>query len=58
MSKVKTKKKTYLLDGFKGMKRYWKLKEKALYCKFFRTRFGRGSGQIVSQPTDRNNSYK
>jgi hypothetical protein len=34
----------YLLDGFKEMRRYWKLKEKALYCKFLRTIFGSGCG--------------
>jgi len=37
-----------LSDDFKGKRRYWKLKEKALFGTVWRTRFGRGSGRVVS----------
>jgi hypothetical protein len=36
------------LDDLKENKRYWKLKEEALW----RTRFGRGYGPVVRQTTE------
>jgi hypothetical protein len=38
-----------LLDHLKEKKRYWKLKEEALDCTLWRTRFGRGYGFVVRQ---------
>jgi hypothetical protein len=38
-----------LLDDFKEMRRYWKLKEEALDRILWRTGFGRGYGPIVRQ---------
>ena len=38
-----------LLDGLKDKRRYWKLKEEALDCTLWRTRFGRGCGPVVRQ---------
>jgi hypothetical protein len=38
-----------LLDDLKEKKRYWKLKEEALYRTGCRTRFGRGYGPVVRQ---------
>jgi len=39
----------HLLDDFKEKRRYWKLKEEALYRTFRRTRFGRGYGPVARQ---------
>jgi hypothetical protein len=36
-----------LLDDFKARKRYRNLKEEALYCTVWRTRFGRGYGAVL-----------
>jgi hypothetical protein len=36
-----------LLDHLKEMRRYWNLKDEALYCTVWRTRFGRGYGPVV-----------
>jgi hypothetical protein len=41
-----------LLDDFKEMRRYWKLKEEALDRTVWRTRFGRGYGPVVRQTTE------
>jgi hypothetical protein len=41
-----------LLDDIKWNKRYWKLKEEALDCTLWRTRFGRGYGPVVRQTTE------
>jgi hypothetical protein len=41
-----------LLDDLKEKKRYWKLKEEALDCTLWRTRFGRGYGPVVRQTTE------
>jgi hypothetical protein len=41
-----------LLDDFKGMRRYWKLKQDALDIPLWRTRFGRGYGPAVRQTTE------
>jgi hypothetical protein len=41
-----------LLDDLKEKRRYWKLKEKALYCTLWRTRFGRDYGPVVRQTTE------
>jgi hypothetical protein len=38
-----------LLDDLKEKKRYWKLKEEALDCILWRTRFGRSYGPVVRQ---------
>jgi hypothetical protein len=38
-----------LLDGLKENRRYWKLKEEAVDCTVWRTRFGRGYGPVVRQ---------
>ena len=38
-----------LLDDFKEMRRYWKLKEKVPDRTLWRTRFGRGCGPVVRQ---------
>jgi hypothetical protein len=38
-----------LLDGVTETKGYWKLKEEALDCTLWRTRFGRGYGPVVRQ---------
>jgi hypothetical protein len=38
-----------LLDDLKEKRRYWKLKEAALDCSLWRTRFGRGYGPVVRQ---------
>jgi hypothetical protein len=40
-----------LLDDFKEMRRYWKLKEKAPDRTLWRTRFGKGCGPVVRQTT-------
>jgi hypothetical protein len=42
----------HLLDDFKEKRRYWKLKEEALDCTLWRTRFGRGYGPVVRQTTE------
>jgi hypothetical protein len=41
-----------LLDDLKENRRYWKLKEEALYHTLWRTRFGRGYGPVVRQTTE------
>jgi hypothetical protein len=41
-----------LLDDLKEKKRYWKLKEEALDCTLWRTRFGRGYGPVIRQTTE------
>jgi hypothetical protein len=41
-----------LLDDDKEKRRYWKLKEEALYRTLWRTRFGRGYGPVVRQTTE------
>jgi hypothetical protein len=33
-------------------RRYWNLKEEALDCTLWRTRFGRGYGPVVKQTTE------
>jgi hypothetical protein len=40
-----------LLDHFKEMRRYWKLKEEALDITLWRTCFGRGCGAVFRQTT-------
>jgi hypothetical protein len=40
-----------LLDVVKETKRYWKLKEKALYLTLWRTRLGRGYEPVARQTT-------
>jgi hypothetical protein len=44
-----------LQDDLKEKRRYWKLKEEALDCNLWRTRFGRGYGPVVRQTTERMN---
>jgi hypothetical protein len=41
-----------LLDDLKEKAGYWKLKEEALDCILWRTRFGRGYGPVVRQTTE------
>jgi hypothetical protein len=41
-----------LLDDLKEKRRYWKLKEEALDCTLWRTRFGRGYGPVVRQTAE------
>jgi hypothetical protein len=41
-----------LLDDLKEKRRYWELKEEALYRTLWRTRFGRGYGPVVRQTTE------
>jgi hypothetical protein len=41
-----------LLDDLKEKKIFWKLKEEALDCTLWRTRFGRGYGPVVRQTTE------
>jgi hypothetical protein len=41
-----------LLDGLKETRGYWKLKEDALHCTMWRTRFARGYGPVVRQTTE------
>jgi hypothetical protein len=41
-----------LLDDLKEKRRYWNLKEEALDCILWRTRFGRGYGPVVRQTTE------
>jgi hypothetical protein len=41
-----------LLGNLKEKRRYWKLKEEALDCTVWRTRFGRGYGPVVRQNTE------
>jgi hypothetical protein len=41
-----------LLDDLKKKRRYWKLKEEALDCTVWRTRFGRGYGPVVRQTAE------
>jgi hypothetical protein len=42
-----------LLDDFKETTGYWKLKEDAIDCTLWRTRFGWGYGLVVTQTTER-----
>ena len=42
-----------LLNEVKKKRRCWKLKEKALDCTLWRTRYGRGCGHVVRQTTER-----
>ena len=42
-----------LLDDLKETRELWKLKEEALDCTVWRTRFGRGCGPVVKQNTER-----
>jgi hypothetical protein len=42
-----------LLDDLKQKRRYWKLKEEALDCTLWKTRFGRGYGPVVRQTTEK-----
>jgi hypothetical protein len=46
-----------LLDDLKEKRRYWKLKEEALPCTPWRTRFGRGYVPVVRQTAERMNIY-
>jgi hypothetical protein len=41
-----------LLDDLKKKRRYWKLKEEALDCTLWKTRFGRGYGPLVRQTAE------
>jgi hypothetical protein len=41
-----------LLDGLKGKRRYWKLKEETLDPTLWRTRFGRDYRSVVRQTTE------
>jgi hypothetical protein len=41
-----------LLDALKKRRGYWKLKEEALDCTLWKTRFGRGYGSVVRQTTE------
>jgi len=38
-----------LLDDLRDMTRYWNLKERAVFCTFWKTRFGMGYGLIARQ---------
>ena len=46
------RRRTQLLGDLKEMRGYWKLKEKALDCTVWRTRFGRGYGPVVRQSNE------
>jgi hypothetical protein len=46
-----------LLDDLKEKRRYWKLKEEALYRTLWTTRFGRGYGPVVRQTTEWMNEW-
>jgi hypothetical protein len=39
-------------NELKGERGYWKLKEEALDCTLWRTRFGRGCGPVVRQAAE------
>ena len=41
-----------LLDGLKGKKGYWKLKDEALDRTLWRTGFGRGYGPVLKETTE------
>jgi hypothetical protein len=41
-----------LLEDLKEKRRHWTLKEEALDCTVWRTRFGRGYGPVVRQTTE------
>jgi hypothetical protein len=41
-----------LLDDLKEEREYWKLKEEAVDCSLWRTRFARGYGPVVRQTTE------
>jgi hypothetical protein len=41
-----------LLDDLKEKRRYWKLKEEALYLTLWRIRFGRDYGLVIKQATE------
>jgi hypothetical protein len=41
-----------LLEDLKEKRRYWKLKEEALDCTLWRTRFGRGYEPVLRQTTE------
>jgi hypothetical protein len=46
------KRRKQLLNDLKEQRRYWKLKEEALYPTLWRTRFGRDYGPVVRQTTE------
>jgi hypothetical protein len=46
-----------LLDDLKGTRSYWKLKAEELDRTLWRTRFGRGHGQVVPQNKELVNKY-
>jgi hypothetical protein len=49
----KARKKAQAATGYRKKKRkYWKLKEEALDCAVWRTRFGRGNGAVAIQTTE------
>jgi hypothetical protein len=52
MTRRRGRRRKQLLDDLKEKKRYWKLKEEALYCTLWKTRFGRGYGPVVRQTTE------
>jgi hypothetical protein len=52
------RRKQQLLDGLKETRGYRKLKDEALDCTLWRTRFGRGYGPVVRQTTQKLLSYK
>jgi hypothetical protein len=49
MTGIRERRCKQLLDDLKEKRRYWKLKEEALYRTLWRTRFDRGCGPVVRQ---------
>jgi len=47
------KKHKHLLDDIKEKRRYWILKEAAMDCTVWGTRFGRGYGPVIRRTTER-----
>jgi len=46
---IRGRKRKQILDCLKEKRKYWKLKEEALDCTMWRTRFERGYGPVVRQ---------
>ena len=49
MTAKRGRRRKQLLDDIKEMREYCKLKEEALDCPLWRTRFGRGCGPVVRE---------
>jgi len=47
------KRRKQLPDDVKGQRGYWMLKEEAMDCTMWGTRFGRGYGNLIRRTTER-----